>query len=287
MNRYTLFSIFILGATMVTPVIARAAIISVQSDNAIAAGDTAIIDVYLDTEGEKVNVVDGSITFGDVVPVRFVDLSVGGSPFTLWPRKPSLEANGKTISFVGGSPTSVQGSRVKIFSASVTPLAQGVLSVRQVSVTVFRADGLGSSIAATVGNNSIAIGAKRSHPKDYLGERLARDTEAPEKFSVEVSRDPSIAGGQRFLSFSSIDRESGIDYYTVIEKGYPEVRTGETYVLLNQDGKIHATITAHDRAGNVRTVVYRDRSTLRIVLAGVIAIAVILGLIGIFRRLAR
>ncbi len=243
------------------PSAAQAAALSVQSDSAFAAGDTAVLDVYLDTQGETVNAIEGSLIFAGPAPrtLRFADLSVGGSAFTLWPRKPSLAADGSTVVFVGGAPSGVSGARIKLFSVSVQSSAPGMITVGPVRATAYRADGTGAAIPVAESRVSVVVGQKRAAPRDFLAERLSKDTTPPDTFDVVYSTDPSVAEGRAFLSFAAQDSESGIAYYTVREKGYPDVRSGETYVIINQDAKVKAVVTAYDRAGNARSVTYRQQ----------------------------
>jgi hypothetical protein len=66
-------------------------------------------------------------------------------------------------------------------------------------------------------------------------------------------------GGKKFLSFPTTDTESGIAYYEVQEGGALPVRTGDQYVLVDQERGQIIIVTAYDVAGNARAGVYSGK----------------------------
>jgi hypothetical protein len=170
----TIFFIFIVVLIFGAPSPLLAASILAQSDNDIAAGDIAVVDVYLNTEGKTINSVEGSILLSGKNGGQFkpTDFSVGGSAFTLWPRKPSLSENGTIISFVGGVPNGVTGSRVRLFSVSLLLQSPGTLSILPQGVTAYLSDGSGTALPVVETASLITIGAKRPLSRDFLSERL-------------------------------------------------------------------------------------------------------------------
>jgi len=82
--------------------------------------------------------------------------------------------------------------------------------------------------------------------------KILKDTEQPEPFDIFIARDASIFEGKKFLSFSTTDSISGIDYYEVNE-GTGWKGTESPYVLENQDflGSRKVGVRAVDRANNM------------------------------------
>ncbi len=86
----------------------RAAVLylSPQSQT-VYQGDSFIVEVKIDTEGEEINAVEVGLTFpSDLVEV--IDFSKGNSVLTIWPEEPKLQ--GKEINFLGGKPRGFNGT---------------------------------------------------------------------------------------------------------------------------------------------------------------------------------
>jgi hypothetical protein len=91
--------------------------------------------------------------------------------------------------------------------------------------------------------------------------RVQIDSRAPEAFEPIIGSDPNIFGGKKFVSFSTVDKTSGISHYKVKFGWFDSGKsTQNTYFpipkffLGNQ-----ITVSAYDNAGNVRreTLTYR------------------------------
>ena len=76
------------------------------SSQTIYEGDTFLVDVRLNTEGQEINSVGADLIFPDLLEA--VDFSEGNSILTLWPKKPATE-NPSLISFIGGTPQGFTG----------------------------------------------------------------------------------------------------------------------------------------------------------------------------------
>ncbi|MBZ9569795.1 hypothetical protein KJA16_02635 [Patescibacteria group bacterium] len=69
-------------------------------------GDTFLVEVRLDTEGEEINAVGTDLKFpADLLEI--IDLSKGGSVLTLWVEEPSIKQG--EVPFVGGVPGGFKG----------------------------------------------------------------------------------------------------------------------------------------------------------------------------------
>lgn len=259
---YAYTALFVIGMCL-SPMHSLAATISASSGSALSAGDTAIIDVFLDTEGETLNSIDGSITLSDDHNGNFEvkDLSVVNSAFTMWPRKPSLEDKGK-ISFVGGIPGGIKGDHLSLFKIVVKVNQSGNFSIKPNTITSYLNDGLGTSRSIDKESTSITVGPAREKAQDKWQEIVSNDNTAPEPFTIQVVQDSYLYDGKKFISFETTDKQSGISYYEVKEGNRPPVRTGTSYVLINQNGPVDVVVTAYDKAGNFQVAVMSKKKAV-------------------------
>lgn len=225
--------------------------INVSSIDMVSAGDTTILEVYLDTEGQVINSIDGSISLSDEHNGNFEirDLNLVNSAFSMWPRKPSAE-EGHKISFIGGVPGGISGNRVSLFKIIVKINESGNFSITPNKVTIYLNDGLATALDITKNVSIIKINEKKTEIKDKWEEVISNDNNAPMPFNIELLQDVNIYDGKKFISFEAIDIESGISHYEVREGNYPAVRTGNSYVLIDQINDTDLTVTAYDNAGN-------------------------------------
>ena len=83
---------------------AYAAVLSMEShDSEIALGESFQITVHLNSEREVINAIDAVINYSPEV-LEVIEVSRGGSLFTLWPEEPTHDDDAGTITFVGGIP---------------------------------------------------------------------------------------------------------------------------------------------------------------------------------------
>ncbi|MFQ6084081.1 MAG: cohesin domain-containing protein [Candidatus Aminicenantia bacterium] len=86
--------------------------------------------------------------------------------------------------------------------------------------------------------------------------RAMIDTVSPEPFEPEIGQDKAVFGGKYFLSFATVDKMSGIDYYEILETRDKEQETwkiGESpYLLEDQSLQNVIKVKAVDKAGNER-----------------------------------
>ena len=91
-------------------------------------------------------------------------------------------------------------------------------------------------------------------PRDEWLRQLEKDTIPPEAFDIEIPQDPSIFEGKYFIIFSTIDKQTGLDYYE-IKEGEKDWQRGQSpYLLEDQRLESIIRVKAVDKAGNERTV---------------------------------
>lgn len=246
------YTIALLVLALALPCVSDAMTIQVEKPvEDVRVGDTVLLNVYVNTDGQEINAIDGSVTLDGDYEIRTV--STAGSIFEVWASKPSLEGN--RITFVGGSTAGVFGSRLKVFSVAVKPLDSEGINFSANDVKIFLNDGKGTTIMAEGISKQIQVAqGTNATPRNELEKIILEDKTQPEEFDVIVGQDADTFEGNYFASFNAIDAGSGIDRYEVIEEGYPAVRSGNTYVLRNQDLSGKLIVRAVDNAGNVRTI---------------------------------
>jgi len=229
--------------------------VDIFSEGEISVGDTNIFSVFLNTEDKLINSISGAVVLksSESSVLKIEDISLVNSVFNMWPRKPSLEKEHK-ISFVGGIPGGVKGDRLLLFKVIVKTDKKGDLSLSSDGLVVYLNDGLGTSSVVSGGSNIISIKEKEvgSVSKNKWEETISNDKISPQAFNVSLFQDSSLYDGKKFISFESIDTESGISYYEVKEHNNPFVRSGTEYVLIYQDKPVDVVVVAYDKAGNFR-----------------------------------
>ncbi len=222
-----------------------------QSSREVRVGDTVLVNVFLDTEGVDINVLEGKINvLGDIL---IKDVHTGGSVFSVWQTPPIIFE--KEISFVGGTTGSIKGKGNKVFTFAIKPLGTGDIQVEAPSFQGYLSDGKGTVIIINgkpFKVKLISVGESTGQPVDESSLRN-KDTAPPNPFTIEVGRENGLVDGKLFLSFISSDDESGIDYYEVKEGDVKAVVSQGVYVLQDQNYSGKVIVIAYDNAGNART----------------------------------
>jgi len=219
-------------------------------------GDTFIQEINLDTEGEYINAVEAHIEYPqDVLEVR--DFSKGNSILSLWPEEPVYE-NGE-LSFVGGVPAGYIGED--------GVLGKIIFYVKQVSSDIVAEvkyvegskallnDGAGSQAGLTTKGASYSISSKPADERsDEWAAEVAADNIPPEAFHVVLSNAPDVYDGNYFIIFSTVDKQTGVDHYEVLEyikgKSVKNKDARSPYLLDNQKLGGIIRVRAVDKAGN-------------------------------------
>ncbi len=224
-----------------------------KPENEIKAGDTSILNVYVDTGDTEINGIEGVINVSG--PVTVTNLNVAGSVFSLWPNKPSLSSDQTSgqISFVGGSTSGFFGKKNKVFSIIFKSNDIGKVDFSVKEADVFLNDGKGTKLTVLGKKESFDILKSNNEPNNQLANIILSDKIAPESFKIELGRDDSVFEGKYFISFYTIDNDSGVNRYEVRENNLAAIRSGNTYVLGDQSLEGVVEVSAIDNAGNIRT----------------------------------
>jgi hypothetical protein len=248
---YVVPVVLMLVINLFLPQLTFAAMTKVVADNAaVAVGDTAIVSVKLDTQGRKPNTVEGDITItSGAKNITISEFTLAGSVLSFWPKTPSLDSSSK-ISFIGGVPGGFKGGDGLLFKIVFTADSEGEVVFTPADIKVYDNDGKATVLESSVAPLTITIGPKGTKSSNHWLDIIATDTKAPHDIKVTFGQDPTVFDGKKFMTISALDDESGIDYYEVSEGDRPAVRSGNTYVLMDQREKSVMTVIAYDKAGN-------------------------------------
>jgi hypothetical protein len=271
-----IFSVFIF---LFLPLVAKGAILYFEpSKGEHHLGDTFIVDLRIDTEGECINTVKAIVSFPKEI-LEAKDFSTGNSILNLWIENPKIDQKEGLISFVGGIPGGFCGPlpgepekpnllgriifRVRETDAELEHETEVKLEFLD-SCQVLLNDGFGTPAKLTLKEAIFTILPEKAEvPKEEWQEELAKDDIPPEPFEIKISQDPSIFGGKYFIVFSTTDKQTGIDHYEVAEQRRTLRQTTlnwkraeSPYLLEDQSLKSIILVKAVDKAGNERIAEY-------------------------------
>ena len=253
MRLYLFLSIAFLGL----PLTVCAATLELRSrDTVFDIGEPVQVDVVVNPEDLVINTVAGKI----VIPrdqLDMADIADGNSVVSLWVEAPHAETE-NTISFAGIIPGGYGFIPGHLFSFFVIPKKSGHIALTVSEGTVLIHDGAGTP--ASVSTPPLIFTVTEHHaPSSTLP--AFTDTDLPETFAPEVSRDATVFSNQWFLVFSTQDKGSGIDYYAVEEQRENVVdqnawiKTASPFVLKDQHRRSYIFVKAVDKKGNERIAV--------------------------------
>jgi len=220
----------------------------------IQVGDNFAVDFKISSPDESINVIDGSILY-DKDKLEIKDVITSQSLFSLWQKTPTFDNNQGRLSFVGGTTTGFEGAEGQVFKIIFLAKKSGQAKVDfQDVLKVYLNDGQGSKQNPWLKPMTIAISEKSDAlpAKDIWPSLVAGDKISPEPFTIILSKDPNIFANKYFISFSAVDKESGIDHYEVSEDGGKYLEATSPYLLKDQNLKNTITVKAVDKAGNER-----------------------------------
>lgn len=247
-----------------------------------AKGDVFIENLILDTQNEAINAVETKIIYpADILEVK--EISTGNSVLELWTNPPSAVKG--IVYFSGGKPGGYEGKEGKIISIVFKVIKNGKAEIKIGNDTkVLLNDGKGTEAALKTKSAIInVLGTKPS--QDQWQQLLKNDKTPPLPFEIKLSRDPSVFGNQYFISFATIDKETGIDYYEVLERPLkikntkvPSWKKTESpYLLRDQLLQSEIMVKAVDKAGNERMVKLNRRDNKKYIILISLIFAILVG----------
>ncbi len=262
----------------------------------LGPGSKIAVDVLLDVE-ECANAIEADIGFPkDDLLLR--DFIIGDSILSLWIERPdeagiaAANENG-VLHFSGGVPGGYCG-RIPGDTGRSNTVARLIFEVPSFSVGEESASSLDISFLSTskvllndgfgTADNLVTKSANYLYQTTPVEtdkswqEEMDADTIAPEPFVIELRRKADIFDNQYYIIFNTVDKQSGIDHYEVLEirpeeemgviKGLPwwkklfgqkyetpSWKIGEMPYLLSDQALLSTIrVKAIDKAGNERFV---------------------------------
>ncbi|MDP2864478.1 MAG: hypothetical protein Q8N73_02390 [bacterium] len=252
------------------------------------------VDLMLDTEGEVINAIEGEIVFPkELLEIR--EIRDGDSIINLWIERPAINQTGRVI-FSGIIPTGFEGvlspyyegyGPGKIFSLIFISKKEGEGTIDFENGKVLLHDGLGTPANVKISNFQFLI-SKQIPISELQIPGIEDDTDSPEEFKPEITKDSNIFDNKWFLVFLTQDKGSGIGHYEVHEttrkkditriaaKNWTEAES--PYVLKDQKLKSYICVKAVDKVGNERIAVVEPRYPIKWYELWWIWVIIILGL---------
>lgn len=240
-----------------------------------SAGAELRLGLFLDTEGEEINALEGKISF-PLDNLELKEIRDGGSLISFWLDKPSLPRdcpnNICSLSFSGIIPSGYSGKQGLLLSLVFLSKESGSGEISLNSLKALKNDGLGSeaqlkykNLAFNLLSSELGI-VEFVSPGGPTGEILAEnareDKTPPELFQAELVRDPLLFEGRWVLVFSTQDKNSGLDHYEVKEGRSDFVLASSPYLIKNQKLNRDIKIKAVDRSGNEQIITVPASSQL-------------------------
>lgn len=254
-----LFSIFYV---LVSPAASAAELYFGAHSKDIGLGQSFEIGVFVNTEREVVNAVEGKIIFPEE-NIIVQEIRDGGTIMNLWLEKPHLQ-NAGAITFSGIVPGGYAGGRGYLLSIIFKAEKEGPIVIKTEGEKILLNDGEGT--AAPLNRAPLSLNVVREPTGG--GFLPAYDSDPPESFTPAVSRNSNLFDNQYFLVFATQDKGSGINQYEVQEtKGKkPKERkwvvSESPYLLKDQKLQSYIFVKAVDKAGNVRIEMLKPQHPL-------------------------
>lgn len=225
-----------------------AAEIFFEPDNQqIKTGNEFKVNLFINTQEEKINAIEGSIIFPDSL-LKLKEIRDGNSVINFWNERPEISDN--NILFSGIIPGGYLGREGLILSAIFEPLEDGTDFIKITNAKILLNDGKGTEVNASTSNLRFIV--SQNNPVFESNVDAKEDSDIPEDFKILISKDPAIFNGEYFLVFATQDKGSGINYYEVCEGKRPCVKAESPYLLQNQSLNEDIVVKAVDNSGNER-----------------------------------
>ena len=245
----------------------------------IGLGKEFEVGVFLNTEDESINAVEGEIIFPtDLIELK--EIREGGSIIALWIERPHVGESGQIL-FAGVTPGGYIGEKTYLFSIIFQAKQLGQVTISTSNERVLLNDGQGSE--AKLRRAPLVLDIKEeSLTPPYLA---FQDAVPPEPFQPVITQDPNVFDNQWFLVFTTQDKGSGIDHYEIREGKRPFVIAESPYLLQNQNLDEKIIVKAIDKNSNERLSIlappkpkpwYKNYLIIAIIILGIAIIGYII-----------
>ncbi|OGY43637.1 MAG: hypothetical protein A2820_00645 [Candidatus Buchananbacteria bacterium RIFCSPHIGHO2_01_FULL_40_35] len=226
----------------------------------IAVDSTFTVGVFVDSQGQDVNALEGDIVFpSEYLTLRSIDDS--NSLVSLWLKRPEVNVDDSVnkVPFSGIVPGGYRGEKGYLFSLIFTAQKAGQITISSANDKIFLNDSLGTAASISWAPLNLKISSTAAK-QDYLP---PPDNKPPEPFTPLLTRDPNLFNNQWFLVFATQDKGSGLNHYEVAERrefkifnfkfGWGDYLMADSpYLLKDQKLKSQIYVRAVDENGNQR-----------------------------------
>lgn len=249
--------ILVLIFAFLIPVFSFASSVSLESSkNAFASSEDFLVELVLDSKGENVNAVEGSVIF----PNEFLELKEirdGNSIINFWIEKPKVSGIGK-VSFSGMTAGGISSNKAFIFSMIFHPKKDGAGNISFEDLKVLKNDGVGTKANVVAKKFVFSISKKNNSSSPDLS---LKDKDAPESFEPFLGDDTNLFSGKYFLVFDTQDKGSGIDHFEVKEGFFGKYAVASSpYLLKHQFLLNDVYVKAFDKSGNEKLAIWQTTS---------------------------
>jgi hypothetical protein len=142
---------------------AAATAINLNTDSqSISMGQQFSVSLTLDA-GQNINAAQGTISFSPSV-LKMISVDNTGSIFNFWVEDPTISNDTGTMSFIGGTPTSLSGSGLKILTMKFQAVGVGSSAIKFSNGVVTADDGQGTNVLSTVNETSVTVSGTTNTP---------------------------------------------------------------------------------------------------------------------------
>lgn len=179
LQRFIFSAILAVASILALHTGAQAAVLSVNvQEEQVAPGETAVVDVRLDSEGEVINAAEVVLEYpADLLEVA--EVTRGGSFLTLWIQEPTVDAKAGRISLTAGIPNGsfVDDGLVFRTTFRATNVGSAAFTILQEESRVLLNDGLGTPAALRVLPGALTVSStspytlalvSASHPSEEV-----------------------------------------------------------------------------------------------------------------------
>lgn len=240
-----------------------------------AKNEDFLVHILLDTNGQMINAVEGTIAVDDLFTIK--DIKDGDSNITFWLNRPQQDKN--AVSFSGIIPGGINSQKTKIVTMVLNAKEEGQGYIEAKEIKVLQNDGKGSSLE--VATMPLKIEIVKTMATSSVNEI---DTEKPESFVPLIDRNDVMFDGKYFIVFSTQDKKSGIKEYQVKEGLFGSYTPAQSpYALKNQALTSFVSIKAIDKKGNERVMTVSPQHISPVYTAGIgIIVVAVVVLLGVF-----